>query len=328
MLKATSLMIGLFLIPLFAYAGQVQQIHFEGNRLSIKHVQCQQQSLIQEPTKLIIPFKNCSSYAGELLLTHSIAKKVHWAQHDKNTVWVVVTLKPDYQFETQAITNQFNLCFPKCNQSLAWHVQSVSKMSIKPQITLFKLGGIPFMMPLQDMGIDEFMDKSIGFLPKDVIRDGLPHFGSQRGDWLGKPRKHKGYDIYTNNINVLAMADGEVVAVKPGKLSGIYVKIKHEKQLYTLYVHLTSVNVQEGDSVTQGQVIGRIDGAAGNAIQPQLHFEIKPNDKSIDPLPLIELHYQDNVQISQKIQHYKKQIPAFIRYREQQLQQYLKHKHD
>jgi murein DD-endopeptidase MepM/ murein hydrolase activator NlpD len=88
-------------------------------------------------------------------------------------------------------------------------------------------------------------------------------------------------------------------------------------------VHLTSVSVNEGDKVKQGQIIGRVDGAAGNAVQPQLHIELKPNDKSIDPLPLIELYYQDDLQVSQKIQAYKQKLPALIQYREQLLQQYL-----
>ena len=324
MLKAITL--GLFLTSFFAYAGQVQQIRFEDNRLSIQHTACQIQTSMQEPTKLIIPLQDCMSYAGELQITqHPTVKKIHWAQHDKNSVWIVVTLKPDYQFELQPDTHQLSVCFPQCGQSLSWHAQAVQA---QPQVTLFELGHIRFTMPLQDMNMEQFVDKSIGFLPKDVVRDGLPHFGSQRGDWLGKPRKHKGYDIYTNNINILAMADGEVVAVKPGKLSGLYIKIKHEKQIYTLYVHLTSTEVNEGDKVKQGQVIGRIDGAAGNAVQPQLHFEIKPNDKSIDPLPLIELYYQDNADIARKIQSYKQQIPAFIQYREQKLKTYLQEKYN
>ncbi|MEK7991221.1 MAG: M23 family metallopeptidase [Thiotrichaceae bacterium] len=326
MLKAIFLTIGLLLTPFFVYAGQVQQIYFEGANLSIHYTDCQPRSPLQETTKLIIPLENCAADVGELLLKpHPIVKKLHWAQHDKNTVWIVVTLEPDYQFTLQNKPNQIDICFPDCQHNLAWHVQ---KLNIKPQVTLFELGNIEFKMPLQDMQVAQFIDKSIGFTPKDVVRDGLAHFGSQRGDWLGKPRKHKGYDIYINNIDILAMADGEVVAVKPGKLSGLYIKLKHAKDIYTLYVHLTQVKVQEGDIVKQGQIIGHIDGAAGNAIQAQLHFEIKPNNTSIDPLPLIELYYQDNVQLTQKIKNYKSKIPKLIKYREQQVQQYLQtHQH-
>lgn len=319
MLKAILPIIGLFLLPALTHAGQVQQINFEGNRLTIQHSGCQFHSPLQETIKLIIPLENCISLpASEMFPTHQTVKKIHWAQHDKNTVWLVFTLKPNYQFNIHKQINQLEICFPECQQSLSWHTQSVQQ-----QIILFELANIQFHIPLQDMSIEQFFDKSIGFLPKDVIRDGLPHFGSKRGDWLGKPRKHRGYDIYTDNINVLAMADAEVIAAKAGKLSGLYVKLKHDKNIYTVYVHLTSVSVNEGDKVKQGQIIGRVDGAAGNAVQPQLHIELKPNDKSIDPLPLIELYYQGDLQVSQKIQAYKQKLPALIQYREQLLQQYL-----
>ena len=117
MLKAITL--GLFLTSFFAYAGQVQQIRFEDNRLSIQHTACQIQTSMQEPTKLIIPLQDCMSYAGELQITqHPTVKKIHWAQHDKNSVWIVVTLKPDYQFELQPDTHQLSVCFPQCGQTI------------------------------------------------------------------------------------------------------------------------------------------------------------------------------------------------------------------
>ncbi len=322
MLK-TICLIGFILTSFYANAGQIQHIQFADKRLNIQHTDCQPQPIIQEQVKLIIPLKNCQSYADEIHLTDSIVKKIHWAQHDKTTVWVVVTLVPNYQFEQQSSFNQLNICFPQCQQTLLWHTQSTV-----PQVILFELGDIHFTMPLQNMKMNEFIDKSIGFVPKDVIRDGLPHFNSQRDDWLGKPRKHKGYDIYTNHINVLAMADGKVDEAEAGKLSGLYIKLKHEKEIYTVYVHLTHIAVQKGEQVKQGQMIGRIDGAAGNAVQPQLHIEIKPNNESIDPLPLIELYYQDDLLISKKIQDAKSKLPALIRYREQQLQQFLQHRQE
>ena len=60
-------------------------------------------------------------------------------------------------------------------------------------------------------------------MPRDVVRDGLPHFGSLRDDWQGqgKARKHLGYDIYVDNSNVLAMADGVVTRVSGGNLARI-----------------------------------------------------------------------------------------------------------
>lgn len=51
---------------------------------------------------------------------------------------------------------------------------------------MFFFNSILFQIPLQDMLIDEFLLRSIGYVPSDFIRDGLPHFGSKRDDWKGK----------------------------------------------------------------------------------------------------------------------------------------------
>ncbi len=180
---------------------------------------------------------------------------------------------------------------------------------------MFLLRGILFQIPLQGMKIEEFLDRSVGFVPKDVIRDGLPHFGAKRDDWKGKTRRHKGYDIYANKINVIAAADGRVTKVRKNRRAGLYVKLHHGSQVYSLYIHLTSASVKTGQKVRQGEIIGRINGISGNAISPQLHFEIKPNNRSVDPLPLIESYYQSDKQILAKIRRYKKSISDSIKIR-------------
>jgi hypothetical protein len=300
-------------------AAEIQLIHFQANALTVEHSGCQLKPLIRERHKLIIPLVNClSKSASQMTLQHPMVKKIHWAQHDKNIVWVVISLAENYTFSKTVDTKQLTLCFPECNYT------NISYLAHKSQITLFTHKGIKFNMPLQNMSIEEFIDKSIGYLPKDVIRDGLPQFGSWRDDWLGKKRLHKGYDIYTNNINVLAMADGEVVTVSPGGLSGLYIKIKHDQDIYTLYVHLTSTQVKVGEQVTSGQIIGRIDGAAGNAVEAQLHIELKPDNVSIDPLPLIAEYYQHDAKITAQIQTYTQLLPERTTMREKLLQQFLR----
>jgi len=58
---------------------------------------------------------------------------------------------------------------------------------------------------------------------------------------------------------------------------GNYIKIQHPNGSLTLYAHLSVVNIKEGQSVTQGQVIGAM-GNTGNVTGPtgcHLHFEIR-----------------------------------------------------
>lgn len=50
----------------------------------------------------------------------------------------------------------------------------------------------------------------------------------------------------------------------------------------TLYAHCKTVYVKEGDKINQGQKIGEV-GATGNATGPHLHFEIRKENRYVDP---------------------------------------------
>jgi murein DD-endopeptidase MepM/ murein hydrolase activator NlpD len=127
-----------------------------------------------------------------------------------------------------------------------------------------------------------------------MVRDGLPNFGAVRDDWLGAPRSHKGLDIYGDEAVVLAAADGRVVGAGQGDTAGGWVKIGHGNGVETVYVHISKLMVRTGDAVARGQRIAVIDGPTGNAVQAQLHFEIKLDGRSVDPVPFIfELASED-----------------------------------
>jgi murein DD-endopeptidase MepM/ murein hydrolase activator NlpD len=64
---------------------------------------------------------------------------------------------------------------------------------------------------------------------------------------------------------------------------GNTVVIKHNNGQSTVYAHLSKVLVKRGQSVVQGQSIGKV-GATGWATGPHLHFEFRVNGKHQDPL--------------------------------------------
>jgi len=195
--------------------------------------------------------------------------------------------------------------------------------SNSPLKTMFVINQISFQIPIEDMLIDEFLDRSIGFVPPDIIRDGLPPFATKRDDWRGAPREHEGYDIYADKVNVVAAAAGLVTKVNVTERAGLYVKLQHRPDLSTVYVHLRSARVKKNQIVKPGEIIGRIEGPAGNAISPQLHFEIQIDNQSVDPLPLIQEWYRDDQRIMSKISYYQKLLVENIKERDKQVAKIL-----
>ena len=318
------LLLTLLLFSLNSNAGKISNISFDDSKITIRHNGCQLKQPLNGKRKLILPLENCINNSGKITVLHDKLKQVHWGQHDQNTVWVVATFSKEYQVELESSSDQVEVCIPFCKPSK--RITSKLKTLNKSRDIMFLLKDMLFKIPLENMKINEFLDLSIGYIPKDVIRDGLPHFGAKRDDWKRKPRKHKGYDIYINNINVLASAEGTVVKIGRSYRAGLYVKLHHDSQIDTVYVHLMSASVTAGQKVKQGDIIGRIAGPVGNAISPQLHFEIKLRNESIDPLPLIEHFYQDDSKIIRKIKKYKKSLLQSIRHRNEAVRNFLESK--
>jgi len=114
-------------------------------------------------------------------------------------------------------------------------------------------------------------------------------FGSQR-IYQGKPGSyHSGLDIAApTGTPYVAPADGVVILVsqKPFTLEGNLLMIDHGNGLNSAFLHSSSISVKLGDTVKQGQVIGRV-GATGRATGPHLHWGMKWNKARTDPLLLL-----------------------------------------
>jgi murein DD-endopeptidase MepM/ murein hydrolase activator NlpD len=92
----------------------------------------------------------------------------------------------------------------------------------------------------------------------------------------GDLRFHSGTDLAAPlGTPVLAAYAGQVVLADFLGGYGLTVAVNHTQDTQqTLYAHLSEVFVQAGDTVKQGDVIGRV-GSTGNSTGPHLHFEFR-----------------------------------------------------
>ncbi len=108
-------------------------------------------------------------------------------------------------------------------------------------------------------------------------------FGYRIHPITGKPHSHTGIDIPApGGTSILAAKSGQVVTSAYHYSYGNYVVIDHGNGNSTLYAHMSSRAVSEGQMVTQGQVIGYV-GTTGSSTGNHLHFEVRDNYTRVDP---------------------------------------------
>ena len=96
-------------------------------------------------------------------------------------------------------------------------------------------------------------------------------------------RRHQGVDLpYPMGTPVKAAFDGKVRTSMYSKGYGNLVIIRHENGLETYYGHLSKRNVEPGDWVRAGDIIG-LGGSTGRSSGPHLHFETRYRGFAFDP---------------------------------------------
>ena len=93
---------------------------------------------------------------------------------------------------------------------------------------------------------------------------------------------HQGIDIGVNEgTSIVAAMEGKVTVVSSQGDYGIHVKIVN-KDVTTIYAHCSKILVKEGEQVKKGQQIA-LSGNTGNTTGPHLHFEIRREDRTVNP---------------------------------------------
>ncbi len=104
---------------------------------------------------------------------------------------------------------------------------------------------------------------------------------------LKKSRPHLGVDFGApTGTPVRAVADGVVTSAGPHGGHGNFVELDHEGPYATSYSHLSSVLVKRGQSVHQGDIIGKV-GTTGLSTGPHLHYQFFVNGQYKNPMTVV-----------------------------------------
>ncbi|MEH2138174.1 M23 family metallopeptidase [Nostoc sp.] len=106
---------------------------------------------------------------------------------------------------------------------------------------------------------------------------------------FAKDYYHRGLDYAgAAGSAVIAPASGQVALVgrvsQGFRIHGNVVGIDHGQGVTSIFMHLSRINVKEGDFVKAGQLIGAV-GSTGAATGPHLHWGLYVNGQSVDPTP-------------------------------------------
>lgn len=113
-------------------------------------------------------------------------------------------------------------------------------------------------------------------------------FGLRNPTTASVPKNHTGTDIAaTTGTKIISATDGNVIHKSSKGDYGNHIKIQIN-DVIILYAHCNKIYVNEGDSIKQGQEIAEV-GATGNTTGPHLHFEIRYQDRCVDPQLILEL---------------------------------------
>jgi murein DD-endopeptidase MepM/ murein hydrolase activator NlpD len=115
-------------------------------------------------------------------------------------------------------------------------------------------------------------------------------YGFRYDPFTHRPAIHPGQD-FRGPYGSPIMAAGVGRVIHAGWLAGYgkAVVIDHGYHLVSLYGHMSRVLVQDGQMVKRGDPLGQI-GSTGRSTGPHLHFEVRLDGRSINPLPLMEMN--------------------------------------
>ena len=114
-------------------------------------------------------------------------------------------------------------------------------------------------------------------------------YGYRECVYHGRVEMHAGIDIVApEGERVRAYATGTIVEARKDDVFGYVIKMKHADGCYTYYAHLEGIDATVNQTITAGEVIGRV-GHTGETKGDHLHFELWIDDEAVNPLLYVDV---------------------------------------
>ncbi|WP_253288745.1 M23 family metallopeptidase [Amphibacillus sp. MSJ-3] len=119
-------------------------------------------------------------------------------------------------------------------------------------------------------------------------------FGLRKDPFNRAKAIHSGIDVRgKTGTPIYAAADGVVKLAEVYGGYGNTIILNHGGRYETLYAHLSSIDVEEGDRVDKGDIIGKL-GSTGRSTGPHLHYEVIKAGTRVDPELYLNFFDNDN----------------------------------
>lgn len=135
---------------------------------------------------------------------------------------------------------------------------------------------------------------------RPVVKSGAPSiypafgeivdgFGMRPSPFTGEDEYHWGIDLANDpGTPIYATASGVILKTKYEEGYGKFIRIDHQNGYETLYGHMSSFKVREGDIVKKGQIIGYM-GSTGKSTGPHVHYEVWAGGSKVNPADYLNL---------------------------------------
>jgi murein DD-endopeptidase MepM/ murein hydrolase activator NlpD len=135
------------------------------------------------------------------------------------------------------------------------------------------------------------LERALDGIPQVVpasVQNITSGFGYRRDPLNGRSAMHSGIDFKgAAGSPIFAAAVGRIAFAGWKSGYGKTVEIAHGNGMLTRYAHLSRIDVKPGQQIEAGATLGGL-GSTGRSTGPHLHFEVRINDRAVNPRPFLE----------------------------------------